>query len=199
MTPEEAWAAVSDGIPTQWALRGNPNRWIRFHSLPEAKRYADTDAEYEEVLRRADQVLQATFGEHADLLVISTQYISPGELMTDNWNVHRRVMPTAQRWMKLPTEVEVCDDGVFEFDAELWCNWYTYSKRSLDPLIRVVADHELANVIVLCPERKCAVAPYDGGIDVVLATVEDRQVLAERFADWLPNNEADDESDRLSP
>lgn len=199
MTPEEAWAAVSDGIPTKWALRGNPNRWVRFHSLPEAKRYADTDAEYEEVLQRADEILQATFGERADVLVISTQYLSPGELKADNWKVHRRVMPTAERWMRLPTEVEVDEDEVFETDAELWCNWHTYSRRSLDALIRVVADFELASVIVLCPERKSAVAPDDGGIDVVLATVDDREVLAERFAEWLPSDQADDESDRLRP
>ncbi len=58
VTPDEAWAAVSDGLATKWALRGNPNRWVRFHSLPEGKRHADAEAEYVELLRRADEIFQ---------------------------------------------------------------------------------------------------------------------------------------------
>lgn len=35
----------------------NHDRWVRFHSLPEFKRYAETPAEYEEVVRRHRAVL----------------------------------------------------------------------------------------------------------------------------------------------
>ena len=36
-----------------WVLRGVvPERWVRFHSLPESKRYAESEDEEAEVLRR---------------------------------------------------------------------------------------------------------------------------------------------------
>lgn len=37
------------------------SRWVRFHSLPESKRYADTPAEYDSLLHRHNTVLSALF------------------------------------------------------------------------------------------------------------------------------------------
>jgi hypothetical protein len=40
------------------------NRWIRFHSLPESKRYADNDAEMAIILDRADILAKEILGEN---------------------------------------------------------------------------------------------------------------------------------------
>lgn len=47
-----AWEGRWSGIrPIGHELSyAQPGRWIRFHSLPESKRYADTEAEYAEIL-----------------------------------------------------------------------------------------------------------------------------------------------------
>jgi hypothetical protein len=34
-----------------------PDRWVRFHSLPGAKRYADNDAEYATISERHNRIL----------------------------------------------------------------------------------------------------------------------------------------------
>jgi len=39
-------------------LRPNSDRWVRFHSLPGSKQYADDEAEYQEILRRHRVLLE---------------------------------------------------------------------------------------------------------------------------------------------
>jgi hypothetical protein len=46
-----------------------PERWLRVHSLPGSKRYAGTDAEWGELLRRMNAVATDVLGEGACALV----------------------------------------------------------------------------------------------------------------------------------
>lgn len=48
-----------------------PDRWIRFHSLPESKRYADNEPAYLEILRRHHGALEALPGGN-DILVMTS-------------------------------------------------------------------------------------------------------------------------------
>ncbi len=41
-----------------------PERWVRFHSLPELKRYAENNAEYSILLERHNAVLGAIRGKN---------------------------------------------------------------------------------------------------------------------------------------
>ncbi len=49
------------------------NRWVRFHSLPESKRYPENEQEYLEILRRHNVVLQDLCGQ-GNVLVVLPEY-----------------------------------------------------------------------------------------------------------------------------
>lgn len=52
------WRARWGGAPIGCALSArHPDRWVRFHSLPDSKRYAETEQEYEVILDRHHRVL----------------------------------------------------------------------------------------------------------------------------------------------
>ena len=54
---KRSWPEVT---PVAHLLRSRfPSQWVRFHSLPEAKRYATTDVEHAEILHRHRTVLAA--------------------------------------------------------------------------------------------------------------------------------------------
>lgn len=54
----EAWLSRWGGSPIAHELRGrHTDRWVRFHSLPESKRYAQTEEEYGVILDRHHTVL----------------------------------------------------------------------------------------------------------------------------------------------
>lgn len=41
----------------------------------------------------------------------------------------------------------------------------------------------------VCPSQKCIVAPYDGGVDIILDTTENRDKIKSRYQDWLSPRE----------
>src|SRR5215203_1796598 len=56
---DEKWPKTSPDGPVLRTEHGD--RWVRFHSLPESKRYADTEAEHAIVLERHHAVLDELY------------------------------------------------------------------------------------------------------------------------------------------
>lgn len=71
---EGRWPMAS---PLGYELRvAYAEQWVRFHSLPESKRYAESDDEYAEILRRHRTVLRELHGsaDLANLWVIAADW-----------------------------------------------------------------------------------------------------------------------------
>ncbi|MFI5732048.1 hypothetical protein ACIA49_18130 [Kribbella sp. NPDC051587] len=168
---ENAWpGAAPDGYMSA------EDRWVRFHSLPESKRYADSEAEYGEILRRHYAVLDALSGGTAyeQLVVIGVDY-GPNDLVT-GWT--RRYLPGAWPW-QCRLDADDPDRGPSYF----WVKSEP-SQPELDTLLRAVAD-DYAQIIVIPTDASWVFKPYDGGADIYAADRIDRDALRDRFADWL--------------
>lgn len=74
------------------------DQWVRFHSLPESRRYADSDAEYAEILRRHRTVLRELQGsaDLTDLWVIAVDWGSDD--LAAGWSKGR--LPSAWPWQR---------------------------------------------------------------------------------------------------
>ncbi|MBB5806655.1 hypothetical protein F4560_006423 [Saccharothrix ecbatanensis] len=142
-------------------------RWVRFHSLPESKRYAETEAEYAIILERYNTVLNELFAGE-DVYVITGQWRDDPKPQTDYWTT-------------------ICTDP----DPDDPTYWHVYAKRipwttgAIDPLLRDVADDVEANVMITDVAMTRIHHPYDGGADVLLPTSEERDVLRARHTEWL--------------
>lgn len=175
--------------------RHSENHWVRFHSLPDSKRYADTEAEWEILLDRYHWVL-AWLAESSneggvtdeDHLVLFTE--------TGSWSAEDIPTPDLfQQWGISHQEYiySVCSS---DFDPEgadedpyWWFHFYAgYVSRapsSLNPLLRAVADDEIDNVILAPPTFSWLFCPYDGGMDIFIRSSRDRAALRKRFPSWL--------------
>lgn len=92
-------------LPVAHLLRSHfRDRWVRFHSLPLSKRYADTDAEYDVVMTRHNTVISELTPGTA-VLVITTEYAGDGEL-TEFWRTREGVLPDASVWRDVPHRAE---------------------------------------------------------------------------------------------
>jgi hypothetical protein len=60
-----------------------------------------------------------------------------------------------------------------------------WSAGRLDPLLRQVADEVIANVVLADTDLRWLYHPYDGGMDVILASSGERDVMRHRHRDWL--------------
>lgn len=169
-----------DCNPVGRLLRGEyGDVWVRFHSLPESKRYPGAESEYTVVLERYNTVLNDLFAG-ADVYVIRPVWTTEPHVPAD--------APDAGYWQTLL----VADDPDPEFRTyyHLFADRHPWQRGCIDGLLREVADDEVADVLVtdIRMERICH--PYDGGADVFLASPAERDRLRDRHADWLSSHPA---------
>jgi hypothetical protein len=171
-----AWRTRWGGRPVAYELRRrHADRWVRFHSLPESKRYAATANEYETILDRHDRLL-AELGADEGLYVIAGYFEdADGAVMPD------RRHPGAVSWLT----IEPDDRSFFEIALRLYAGVTSHDRRTLDPLLRGVADDEISYVIIAPLDLRWLYHPYDGGADIIAPTAHDRDALKDRHADWL--------------
>lgn len=187
LTPQaltERWQQRWPGCPPlahEFKVR-YPDRWIRFHSLPESKRYPDNEAEYAVVLHRHHTVL-AELEPGPDLLVVTTDWTDTEATTPQPWPRRSEVAPQAWHWQ---TILEYPDEAPEQRSyTQLYAETIRWWPGTLDTLLRAVADDELANVILAPLDLRWLYHPYDGGADVVLASREQRDGLEARHREWL--------------
>lgn len=166
--------------PVGYKLRG-PYRdvWVRFHSLPESKRYAESEDEYVVLLERYNAVLDDLFAGR-DVYVI-----------TPMWTVEPDVppfRPDAGYWRSLMVEDD--PDPEFRTHAHLFAVRRPWQRGCIDGLLRDIADGTVGGVMITDTGMQRLHHPYDGGSDVFLATPQERDQMRDRYADWLSSNPA---------
>lgn len=170
-------------LPVAHWLRGHyPDRWIRFHSLPESKRYPDSEAEYAIVLDRHYTVL-AELDPSPDLLVITADWTDTPAPTPPKWPKRSEVAPAAQHWQTLIEKPD--DDPDFRIYTQLYAETRPWRPGIIDAVLRAVADDEIYNVILSPPDLRWLYHPYDGGADVILPTRAERDALKNRHRAWL--------------
>jgi hypothetical protein len=174
---EENWPDCSK-VP--YELPAVQDRWIRLHTLPESKRYAETPDEYEIILARHNTVL-AELVTGPEILLVTTDYSSLQEPKPIRSPQMSAAQPGGAHW------VSICTDD--ELGSESWLHLYVsrmqWSVACLDPVLRQVADDEMANVVVMSTDLRWLYHPYDGGVDVLLPSTRERDALKARHCEWL--------------
>lgn len=169
---QQRWPSCT---PVGYKLR-NPYRdvWVRFHSLPESKPYADDESEYTVVLERYNAVLDELFAD-ADVYVITPLWTTEAEVPS--------VQPAAGYWQSLLVEDD--PDPEFRTYCHLFAARRPWRCGCIDELLRDIADDKVAGVLITDTRMQRIHHPYDGGADVFLATSEERDQVRDRHADWL--------------
>ena len=176
------WAEAVGATPPLGALLRTalPDRWVRFHYLPDGGRIASTPAERVEVIGRYRSVLAALDAEAEEHLLVTTcgwRGRSPAprpadlaELMPGtHW---RDIAPISQG----DTDTSVYATSVpADIEADGW----------QDFLLTWVADARTADVIIAPPSCAWLVHPYDGGMDVIARDPAERDHLAQQLSGWL--------------
>lgn len=175
---ERRWHRVE---PLGYLLRVEyADQWVRFHSLPESQRYAESATERDEILRRHRTVLRELHGspDTAALWVVAADW--DWKDLAGGWS--RGLVAGAWPWR---TGHEDDDDP----GAGLHYFWAAsgLSGGEVDSLLLAAAD-DRARFLIGAPDLGWLYCPYDGGADVLLPDRVERDVLKDRHADWLPSH-----------
>lgn len=184
--PLSWWTSqVSEFAPIGHVLRRHLyERWTRFHSLPESKRYAETESERQEILRRH--------------LAVASELFVPGELIfVFRSHVGERRLrgkvkhmlagnQLREKMVRLATGLDVHpeEDGYYCVRA-LATSW---TPACFGKLTRQVADWEETGVTFASPASKNIYCPYDGGMDI-FPYVESPGTFEAKFRPWMSRRE----------
>lgn len=175
---ERWWDEHHGGVaPLGFVLReARPERWLRVHSLPDSKRYPDTEDEWATLLsRQRDLAAELLGGATPAWLVIAGTYLDARGALLVPAGV--ALAPALER---------VVEHDALE-DSEPW-TFHAAEVRwdfaRFEPVLRAIANDEMRAVWV-ASESGRVFAPYDGGVDVIVESRVERERLRARFGSWV--------------
>jgi hypothetical protein len=139
-------------------------RWARIHSLPESKRYAHSKVEWDVLLDRQNSVIDSLVKQHTPI---------------------RIVINCIEIDCYLFKFFDLEDIGVFVNEEAAYQSFTLetiWQSDALDPMLMLIADGEL-RAFIIAPD--CLIAPYDGGVDLILKDAHQCREFKRKFKDWL--------------
>jgi hypothetical protein len=143
-----------------------PNRWGRIHSLPESKRYPDTKPEWDVLLDRQNRVIDSLIPQQATIRIV-INYIAIDCYLFKSFDLEN---------------IGVFVDEEGEAVYQLFTFQTTWEHATLNPLLVLIAQEDL-RAFIIAPD--CLIAPYDGGMDVILKDAHTCWEFKRTFKDWL--------------
>ena len=183
----------SDCPPVSYLFKYNlADRWFRFHSLPESKRYAEDEIEAAELLKRQNTVLLEVRGTDAECILVSGYY--PDSPLAESLK-HCPSLANYEFQEFITLSTQDFDSIDLEPDEEptyltLFYATHKLTRGSLDEVLHCVANEQIVNFFVVSCERQRIFAPYDGGVDVILKDAKERDEFKTKYKDWLSRHPA---------
>ena len=162
-----------------------PDRWFRIHSLPESKRYAETEEEYKIILDRQNQLINELIGEESEVA------ISFGLYRRDSTNVNYKELTDFgefQKVLRIDLQKERPEAYLDEMYFDIYVKTEKWENGKRDEILKAIADDEIRAMFV-SPSKKCVIAPYDGGVDIIVDSTEKRDRLKAKYKNWLSDRE----------
>lgn len=173
----------SDCPPIGYLLREKfPDRWFRIHTLPGAKRYAESLGEQDEILRRHDLFLSSLLGQGKPYVLITTGYSNSARPIKSYPEVEELVGPS-EFWFTVPLH-----DLEGESDQNYWHFFFTektWTAQSASELLKLVAEGSVSNVLFLGIKNDAIYHPYDGGADILVGATHLKSRLKQQYQSWL--------------
>ena len=162
-----------------------PDRWFRIHSLPESKKYAENEDEYKIMLDRQNQLINDLIGEESEVAISFGLY--RWDLTNDNY----KELTDFGEFQKI-LRIDLKKERPWEYEDETYFDIYvkteSWKNGSRNEILKAIADDEIRAMFV-SPSKKCIIAPYDGGVDVIVDSTEKRDRLKAKYVDWLSDRE----------
>jgi len=160
------------------------DRWFRIHSLPNSKRYAETEEEYEIIYKRQNEIISDLVGENEEVILLFGQYAN--NLIDSDYDeifefsLFQKV-DTLELHKLRPKQYEV------EFCLDIYARKTTWESNQRNDMLKAIADDEI-RVLIIVPHKNRIIYPYDGGVDLILESEKVRDVYKDKYKMWLSSH-----------
>jgi len=173
-------------IPISYTLRNDyEDRWFRIHSLPDSKRYADNEAEWTTILSRQNAIITDVLGDGSRLLLVTGYYVFEGheELSSPvDADSIRKFSFTSLDDIDLHN-ARPGENEAGEVFRPMFCS-VTWSPGGFNDLLRDIAQDSV-RAFFIAVDTDIIIAPYDGGVDIIVTNRAARDQYKSKYRDWL--------------
>ena len=161
------------------------DRWVRFHSLPDSKRYAETSEEYEELVRRHLTITNELFDPGEEIFIFCSDWRDP-ESGRANLQQVLEAAPSEKLVDLLanPGVVSPEDDDFHSVRASV----ATWQPAFFENIVQAAADEKVWGLCFASPGSQSVYCTHDGGMDV-FASPDLCVSIAAKFSDWKSSRE----------
>jgi hypothetical protein len=156
------------------ARKAIPDRWLRIHSLPESKRYAQSESEQEELIARHNSVASYALGENCACTLFIARF---GE--SQQWSAAED-LPLHGR---LPVHAMAGNDP--DEPIQFFALHVTWHDGAFNDLIVASSEDQTGPLLFANLSTGAAYAPYDGGADLFFPSSTAVSAARSRFSQWL--------------
>jgi hypothetical protein len=182
----QSWHPFSSPVGYMMRWTDEPY-WLRIHSLPLSKRYAETPVEREFLISLQNELAAEVLGLGQSCWLAQSCWVTPGGFheITDE-----QIMFAACRDFQLTWAYRfiVDEEDGLEHAWNVYAAMTTWERGKFDQLLWAVANEKAAPVVWMSNETGVVFAPYDGGVDLFLTDQAQLKRLSAQFADWLPSS-----------
>jgi hypothetical protein len=144
------------------------DRWLRIHSLPDSKRYADTDTEWVTLFQTQNSILDDIFIEGEMIYLLTGVYSNleitfPDNNLSDNAALKAFDFSALEKVDLYAMTKDYCEENTFYTP---YCTEIFYKSSQYNDLLKSIANDEI-RAFFLNPKSNIIFAPYDGGIDII--------------------------------
>jgi hypothetical protein len=181
------WASnFAETIPIQHYFKHDyADRWFRIHSLPESKRYADDEKEWNILLDRQNKIATDLLGINSTFILVTGDSTLEGytELhpITEVNSIRQIsfiLLEAIDLYKLSPDEYEPGQFYTPMISEQVW------QQNKFNDILKDIANGQLRAFFVSL-DNKLIMAPYDGGVDLILKDTESRNIYRQKYRDWL--------------
>ena len=159
--------------------------WIRLYSFQNGQRYANHDNEMHSLLEFQNEVINECLIPNQSLYIVSHQFKHPTEIIFEQ-NLNHLPYKFVASSPIYPYQV---DSKFYEDDQKALLLislstqtiWQTHSH---DILLSQIANDEI-NAFLMPLDNQCIIAPYDGGIDLIIFSTQLRNQMKSKYLDRI--------------
>lgn len=160
-----------------------PERWVRFHSLPSSKRYPEDADEYATLIERHNRILCQLARPDQSLALLTTGYSETAEPVRCQRELSE-LDPLALPWRTVAMHRQADNFPEPTFWHVFVSKW-GWSPGVFDPLVVLIAENVLSNIMIVALDCRWLLHPYDGGMDLIVESRTVRDSFAKQHPEWL--------------
>jgi hypothetical protein len=172
----QSWKRLfGSALPAGFLARNAiPERWLRIHSLPKSKRYAQSEKEQEELIARHNAVASYTLGESSACALFIARF---GE--SQQWSEAEDLPLNGEQPVHVMAGTDPDEPVQFFAIPVVW------HEGAFNDLIVASSEDQTGPLLFANLSTGAAYAPYDGGADLFFPSPAAVGEARSRFSRWL--------------